>query len=200
MNHIKNFAFLVFFFMLSGCIPQEPECREQKTVTNNISPFERARIHYKGNETLIFVRNGTDTHTFVGTGIINDYGSNSAYFDHECPPDLAKIEFAAVTFQSSTFSSPIFYRVAIEKYEESPRILINFNSQNFYNVFISVITGTPKYDSLIIAGNTHHSLYFLSEITYPPTENYYLLMNNTTGILKFKFTNGETWELIKRVD
>ncbi|MFA6260730.1 MAG: hypothetical protein WC760_04635 [Bacteroidia bacterium] len=198
MKHLIDLVFILFLFALSGCdILSGPDCDEQKTLVSNFHQFQRDKIHYKGFEALVFLRNGVDTHTFVGTGMVNDYEYRSwGNTNPECPSDIAKLEFAAVTFQSSTFNSPIFYKIVIKEPDGYPHLIINFNSQYFYDHLPS---GTPKYDSLLIAEKFYKNIYFMSDNGDPETELYYLLINNSDGVLKFKFQNGDIWELIKKV-
>lgn len=197
--HLIAITFALYF--MQSCKGEgDTECEPIVTTTYPISKNLRDSIPYSGYDSLTFVRTSTgDTHIFVGQGLKEGYDlySGGRTYENCPPPDNTKMGWLKYTFSSSTFNSEIILGLYSFRSRETPYIYIDFNSQN-YEV-ASTFLGKPyEYDSLSIGGRTCYNINRFSATYYPITDKFFVLYNYSFGILKFKFKNGEEWELISK--
>lgn len=188
------------YFMQSCKGEGDTECEPLVTTTYPISKKLRDSIPYSGYDTLTFVRISTgDTHIFVGQGLKEGYDlySGGRTYENCPPPDNTKMGWLKYTFASSTFNSEIILGLYSFRSRETPYFAIDFNNQDYEDG--STALGKPyAYSSLQIAGQTFYNINKISNSEFPTTDRFFVLYNYSFGILKFKFTNGEEWELISK--
>ena len=200
MNNLKIiFCFILIISVFQSCfLDEKHNCPSQKTLTQYIGDGYKKQIPYTGFDTLTFVRTSVgDTHTFYGTGINTGFDLGSYNSDINCPDDKTQLEHTIIKFVSPTFPDPIYYHIYFRKYNESEILLINFRNQDFYDGFDVILGNSVKYDSLIIGNNLYYKIHLINNINHYSSPEYYLYYNSF-GMLKFKFINNETWELVSK--
>jgi hypothetical protein len=186
---LKLLSLLLLFMLVQSCA-KESNCGNQTTITNiyNIADSNKAKIPYKGNDTLIFISNQGDTATLIGSGkkakyIINKQGVGSA----DCPKELIEkfenIDFGFLGKESSLYININFFTdeyseelFIIKASSDSLSLSSGYNSLNYVNNLMNYKDSILLNDKYVL-GVELRGVYY----------------NFNYGILKIKFSNGKEY-------
>ena len=197
----SRFSVVLFSVMLifQSChLDGKYDCPKQQTFYQYLDTGLVSKIPYKGYDTLTFVRTSVgDTFTFYGTGFTSGFNERSYTRDMNCPDDISRCEFKQIIFVSPKFTDAITINLFFRNYGEAETLLINFRKQNFYDRFQTILHGPFTYDSINIVNTKYYDVNKITDFEYPNSSAFFVLYH-VKGILKFKFTNNETWELVSK--
>jgi len=90
---LLNLIVCLSLFTLSNC---KDNCSDKKIPLKDLNTY----VPYTGNDTLRFLRNSTDTQTFVGQGLERFYITDGPSEDDDCPEDYESVRIRFVNPQT----------------------------------------------------------------------------------------------------
>ncbi len=189
-------AIICLGLLLQSC-NRDKDCTNADTVIDyKIDGDDLSKIPYKGFETLIFVRTTVgDTHTFVANGWKQYWGLTSTQ-DEFCP-QKERYEKRELVFTSTTFSKSITVSLYRQSINKGHYLDVAFQNTSFYTT-TDEIAKPYDIDTLTILNTKYDSIEVLTDLNSATPETYKCYYNETDGILRLFFENGETWDLLKQ--
>ncbi len=191
LNHVQNqFINLVFLaFIFTGTSCDYPECEDDGDNEKIQLQYKEIYMPYIGNETIHFLHNKIDTHTFRATDKLTYYITESAYAE-QCARDYESVSINLTNLTTND--------VLVFKYEYDPQMFGAFpagtaNDRTYYKL---------AYKGKLFAYLSALSQTYINNILYvglhfigPDTINNYMALGQK-GIVKIVI-DGETWEIIE---
>jgi hypothetical protein len=194
--HLKPLCILstiILFF--TAC---STECdNAQEYPLQNLSSY----VPYTGYDTLRFLHNSTDTQVFIGEGINYFWVRMPAEDDTQCPKDMQSV---SVRFKNISTNDELKLEYVYDKIEFVNTLSINskvdfkfyFNNARFGIEQPSIRTSNP----VAIGGKTYTYVTYFANSIDTPTYLAYKVPSQFLidgGILKFKLSFNEVYEIIK---
>jgi hypothetical protein len=199
---MKTKIYSILFFALTfsyalflvSCQKTDKPC-VHGTTEKNILTDDLAKVPYKDNTKLTFIRTSTnDTFTFTAQGWKTDFGTTQTQED--CYQNYS-LQRKWITFSSITYPQPINVTFQYYDAQGNDYLEIDFNN-NLYIVFPSGVRKPYEYDSLVIQQKKYYNIrYFKNE--YKPEYNtaYGCYYNVEQGIIKMETSDKDKWELLR---
>lgn len=185
-NYFINLVFLAFMFIGISCGSDRCEGGNEKIPLR----YRELYVPYNGTETIRFLHNKVDTHTFQATSKQTYYITKSSDADN-CAKDFESI---VVNFMNLNTNEPFVF-----KYEYDPQMFGmspagTANDHTYYKL---------AYKGKLFAYRSALSQTYINNILYvglhfigPDTTNNYMAFKGQKGIVKIAI-DGETWEIIE---
>jgi hypothetical protein len=200
---MKTFAFilcsLLTTILLSNCGEQKITCAPDSHEYYYVSPKAKAVIPYKGFDTLKLKHNSGEEYTFYAGKMDSVFYIDARSTGADCANNIFehrqgyRLEFIADNYPNLLTVSLTNAYIGSSQFEITLKKGIVFNT-------IATLDFPPPpspkydYDSLLINGKVYYHI----QVLYKSTQNHAdeLLYNTEYGILKFIYSNGETFERI----
>jgi hypothetical protein len=177
---------------------REP-CPPNEYYVDIISDADKAYIPYTGHDTLTFLNTHTsDTHVFIGTGVIQYFSSTTFPLNMECPGGHAELETYGFEFISSTSTSKLIVKAFISSHNDPGGFTIQF-TPSIYETSLPWIYGVQySYDSIEISNKTYYKIKEIFITSFQGTSDKLILFNSQFGVLSIITKDGVKWELISK--
>lgn len=180
---------MLTIFLLQILVACKDDCQNYKPKDNYnaIDESELSLVPYKGFDTLVFLRNNTDTITFYGSGKNKIITTESGDLGGCGPTSYEHNDNYRYTFSSNTIQDKIIIELIYPEY-------FNCYFKNKVFKIPMVYLNAPFNLNEIILNNVAYK-----DITFIPREpKDTLYYDNEVGMIKFGFQSGEQWTLIKK--
>lgn len=192
MKTTKLLSLLLILILTQSCT-KDNNCGDTSDVINNytISADDKAKIPFKGNDTLIYISDAGDTATLIGQGTstwTEQIKTNISGGDCE-KNQIDKKETISIEYNGNNNElNKILYKISGNKEKTE----IEFTINSYYGITYPYNFNTPIFytDSSIINGN----IYYGRPLGLN-SQNYKALYNFNYGFLKIEFKGSKIWLL-----
>lgn len=186
MNSVIKLVFLAFMFIGISCGSDRCEGGNEKIPLQ----YRELYVPYTGTETIHFLHNKVDTHTFQATGKQTYYVTGPAYAE-QCIKDYESVSINLTNLNTNDVL--VFkYEYDREMYGVSPA-----GTANDYTYYKLAYKGKLfAYRSALSQTYINNTLYVGLHFIGPDTTTNYMAFKGQKGIVKIAI-DGETWEIIE---
>ncbi|MCX6186815.1 MAG: hypothetical protein NTU43_07440 [Bacteroidetes bacterium] len=201
MMKLSTYLLLFFFISIISCRKDSSNgCGGSIKTYHQLSDFDKAKIPYKVNDTLVFISKSNDTAICIGQGKKQNFGVQSTpKVNGDCDPDFDYYEFYDYNFKSNNLK----FNIALSIYKNDgygfETVHFNFNETDLPLYCTDI--GNPEYstyiDSIIVLGKWYRSVSYAAKYFNPKLDKLYY--NKEFGILKIQNSDSsEVWELLNK--
>ena len=197
-KHLFLFSFLSLILLVS-CGERKIDCALDSHKYFYVSPKVKAVIPYKGYDTLKLKHSSGEEYTFYAGKMDSVFYINAKSTSPDCANNIFEHRHGyRLEFTSDNYPNLLTLSLT-NAYNESSRFEITLKKRIIF--ITSALTNLPPppspvydYDSLLI----NEKVYYHVQVLYKSTQDHSekLLYNTEYGILKFIYSNGETFERI----
>jgi hypothetical protein len=198
-NLILIVAFAILL-TLSSCSDKGPGCAPDRTEYFFIKPEEKAVLPYKGFDTIKMKHSSGAIHTFIAGPLDSGYNITARATSPDCANNIFEYRQGyKISFSAVNYKSPIIVSLTNAYTSGSAELdIIHKNGITFNTIATLDFPPPPSprydFDSLLINGKMYYSIQLIYQDDNDHSEK--LFYNSKFGILKFDYSDGETWERI----
>jgi hypothetical protein len=192
----------IFLLAITTCSVEEPCPNEDKIQERPFSPYDKACLPYKGNETLVFYDSARqDTFTLYGEGYIIDWDTvKTVGLDNDCRSTY-KLEHTWLWFKGSD-ERQILIDMKYEPFQRRPSSLYINLQNNFAKISASTNVDNKRLskaytiDSIYVQGKLYTNAFKVSHFGEGNSIGKFI-MSAENEFIKIDGI-GHTWELVEK--
>jgi len=193
---IKLFGISILIILLQNC-EKEISCKSDAVLFYyNIADSNKAKIPYKGTDTLVFLSAKGDTDVFIAQGMKPDYNNkiyNIVTNSENCPRHEVR-NYETITILFNGYNGPFWYRCYLDKTIQNTKQthieIKSYHNTNYGETTFEYLASKKIPDDSVFISNKYYSGNYIDS-------NKTVLFSNELGLIKFNSPN-ESWQLIAK--